>query len=72
MNKKSNFNLEGKHFKDQRKINEHHIKSINQSTNLQQAQYDNQFRVPSRNYRKQFLNLDSSRSPPIDDNFIIG
>lgn len=74
MNKNPNFNLEGKHFKDQRKINQHFIKSSNQSTNLQQVEYDKHIRIPSRQERKTLI-FDggiSEKDEPQNDQFIIG
>lgn len=69
-----NFSLEGKHFKDQRKINQHFVKSSNQSTNLNQVQYDKQNREPGRKERKSRLlvfNVDVD-TQPVDDQFILG
>lgn len=69
---KPNFSLEEKHFKDQRKINQHFVKSSNQSTNLDQAQYDKHSRMPSKRERKSQLLDFHLNTQPSGEQFIIG
>lgn len=71
---KPKYTLEEKLFKEQRKINQHHIKSSNQSVNLQQAEYDKHRKVQNRQERKTLI-FDggvSEKDEPQNDQFIFG